>query len=81
MTVVCIDDTKLPPGAEVVKGQEYEVVEKFVNSYDQIVYILEGVENKGRTRFGLPWIGYAARRFKTLDKVEEVAHEYDYMLN
>jgi hypothetical protein len=81
MTVVCIDDKKLPPGADIVEGKEYEVTEKFINSYDQIVYILNGVENKGRTRFGLPWIGYSSTRFTTLNAKEVAEKEYDYMLN
>jgi hypothetical protein len=34
-TVVCINDRKLPEGAEVVNGREYEVLEEFVNNFDQ----------------------------------------------
>ena len=44
--VVCINDTNLPKGAEVVKGDEYTVLDKFINSYDQVVYIIEGVSNE-----------------------------------
>lgn len=79
--VVCINDKNLPPGAEIVEGGEYTVVDKFVNSYDQIAYILAGIENRGRTQFGLPWIGYSATRFAELDAVEEEAVEVNYMLN
>ena len=38
--VVCINDRKLPEGAEVVIGKEYEVLEEFVNNYDQRVFII-----------------------------------------
>tara|TARA_R110000824_G_scaffold219922_1_gene406918 strand:- start:1438 stop:1695 length:258 start_codon:yes stop_codon:yes gene_type:complete len=63
MRVICINDKNLPLGANVVKDKEYSVLEKFINSYDQIVYIISGVTNKGTTRFGLPWEGYAGIRF------------------
>lgn len=67
MKVVCINDTKLPPGAELTEGKEYVVKQKFVNSYDQVVYIIDGVPNNGRTKMGLPWIGYLSTRFAVLD--------------
>jgi hypothetical protein len=79
--VVCIDDKNLPPGAEIIEGKEYTVVDKFVNSYDQIAYILAGIENKGRTKFGLPWIGYTSIRFANLEIFEEAEVNYNYQLN
>ena len=79
MRVLCINDTDLPKGAEVVKGDEYTVLDKFINSYDQVVYLIEGVSNEGRTRFGLPWHGYASTRFRVVDdaatKVERFIEE------
>lgn len=80
MQVVCINDTKLPPGANVTKDQEYEVATKYTNSYDQIVYIIEGVTNEGRTRFGLPWEGYAAARFAVVETIEEEMQEEESAL-
>ncbi len=47
--VVCINDKNLPEGAAVVKGREYNVVEEFINNYDQRVYIIEGIVNEGTT--------------------------------
>lgn len=79
--VVCINDTNLPNGAEVVKGDEYTVLDKFINSYDQVVYIIEGVSNEGRTRFGLPWRGYAATRFKVIEGFEKVEQMIEHILN
>ena len=38
--VVCINDRKQPEGAEIVEGKEYEVVEEFVNNFDQRVFII-----------------------------------------
>ena len=81
MKVTCINDTKLPKGANVAKGQEYEVLEKFVNTCDQIVYIIAGVTNEGTTRFDMPWYGYSAERFAVVETVEEEAFEYNYALN
>ena len=40
--VVCIDDKKLPPGAEIVKDNKYEVESEFVNNFDQNVFIIKG---------------------------------------
>lgn len=67
MKVLCIDDSKLPLGANIKEGSTYKVTEQFVNSFDQKTYYLEGVINKGRTKFGLPWNGYKAERFINLD--------------
>jgi len=79
--VVCVNDEKQPPGAEVVEGREYNVVDKFINNFDQIVYILEGVNNKGTTKYGLPWVGYSSTRFADLGKVYEEEKEYNFALN
>jgi hypothetical protein len=81
MKVICIDDTKLPDGAEVVKGKEYIVLEKFVNFADQTAYIIEGIRNKGTGKYGLPWLGYAATRFSVVDSVEETEEMVEEMLN
>ena len=80
-TVVCINDQKLPPGADLAEGREYTVLESFINSFDQRVYILEGVENNGRTKFGLPWIGYSSERFADLDGIYQEEKEVNYALN
>ena len=81
MKVTCINDKKLPLGANIVKGKEYEVLEKFVNTFDQVVYIISGATNEGKTRFDMPWYGYMAERFATVETVEEEAKEYAYALN
>ena len=36
--VVCIDDNKLPPGADIKEGSEYMVRKIFNNNFDQRVY-------------------------------------------
>jgi hypothetical protein len=63
MEVLCINDDKLPPGAELKEGKTYSVISEFSNNFDQKVYIIKGVTNEGRTKFGLPWVGYRADRF------------------
>jgi hypothetical protein len=77
-TVVCINDSRLPEGAQVVKGREYNVVDEFVNNYDQRVFIIEGIANEGTTRMGLRWIGYDANRFADLDTIKEEIYEHAY---
>jgi hypothetical protein len=77
-TVVCINDSKLPEGAEVVKGREYNVISEFVNNYDQRVFIIEGITNEGITKMGLRWIGYDASRFADPESLMEEIHEYAY---
>lgn len=79
--VICINDEKLPIGAKVTKGEEYEVIETFINYSDQIVYIIEGVPNQGRTQYGLPWMGYNSSRFSKLDVVSASEVEYQYADN
>jgi hypothetical protein len=81
--VICVDDTKLPPGGEVVKDKEYIIVETYVNFADQRVYILDGVNNVGRTQYGLPWMGYRADRFRRTDSMLEsiYAEEVNYTMN
>ena len=66
MEVLCINDDKLPLGAELKEGKTYSVISEFSNNFDQKVYIIKGVINEGRTKFGLPWIGYRANRFVPL---------------
>ena len=79
--VVCINDKQLPIGAEVVEGQTYTVRESFINGFDQRVYLLVGVRNKGRTKYGLPWYGYRSDRFDIIDGVKEEQKEVSYALN
>lgn len=66
MEVLCINDANLPPGAEIAEGKTYKVTDVFTNNLDQKVYYLSGINNKGRTKFGLPWNGYRADRFMTI---------------
>ena len=79
--VVCINDKQLPIGAEVVEGQIYTVRESFINGFDQRVYLLVGVRNKGRTKFGLPWNGYRSDRFEDVETNKEYRKEVAYALN
>ncbi|GAF92527.1 unnamed protein product, partial [marine sediment metagenome] len=68
----------LPIGAEIKKGEEYIVRESFINSFDQIAYVLTGIKNEGRTKYGLPWQGYNSQRFEDVDKMEEMSEETLY---
>jgi hypothetical protein len=65
--VVCINDKNLPEGAEVVEGKEYTVLE------------IEGINNKGRTKMGLAWLGYRAERFKNANSMMDVIMEEEQM--
>ena len=76
--VVCINDSKLPEGAQVIKGREYNVVDEFVNNYDQRVYIIEGIANEGTTKMGLRWIGYDANRFAEPESLMIETQEHAY---
>ena len=67
--VVCINDKNLPQGAEVVNGREYYVVDEFVNNFEQRVFIISGIANKGTTALGLNWLGYCSTRFADLDDI------------
>lgn len=67
--VVCINDKNLPQGAEVVNGKEYHVVSEFVNNFEQRVFIISGIANKGTTKYGLNWLGYCSSRFADLDDI------------
>jgi len=79
--IICINDDNLPLGAKIIKGEEYEIKDIFTNSYDQMAYMLVGIDNTGRTKYGLPWIGYASIRFADLEVVEETEVNYNYELN
>ena len=79
--VVCINDRKLPEGAEVVNGREYKVVEEFINNYEQRVFIIEGIKNEGTTKMGLRWIGYDASRFANLEAIAIESYEHVYAEN
>ena len=69
--VVCINDKKLPLGAEIIKNKEYSVESEF---------IIEGIVNEGRTKMGLPWKGYNANRFADIEALVEESFEYSYEL-
>tara|TARA_R110001592_G_scaffold78885_4_gene236254 strand:+ start:849 stop:1097 length:249 start_codon:yes stop_codon:yes gene_type:complete len=79
--VICINDKNLPPGAVVVKDKEYTVVNEYVNFLDQRVYILQGIVNEGRTKLGLEWTGFDAKRFADVDKVVNEEKEVNFALN
>lgn len=80
--VICVDNKNLPLGANLVKNEEYEFEEEFVNNFDQRCYMLKNVTNTGRTKYGLPWIGYRANRFKKKDSVvDAIMEEVNYNLN
>lgn len=76
--VVCINDRKLPEGAEVINGKEYEVIEEFLNNYDQRVFIIAGIVNEGTTKMGLRWLGYDASRFADLESISIENFEHTY---
>jgi hypothetical protein len=76
--VVCINDSRLPEGAQVIKGKEYEVETEYVNALDQRVYIIRGIANEGTTKMGLRWIGYDANRFAEPETLMEEIHEHAY---
>ena len=79
--VICINDKNLPSGAVVVKDKEYTVVNEYVNFLDQRVYILQGIVNEGRTKLGLEWTGFDAKRFADVDKVVNEKKEVNFALN
>ena len=79
--VVCINDRKLTAGAEVVEGKEYEVIEEFLNNYDQQTYVLQGITNGGMTKLGLRWYGYDANRFADLEALTTENYEHAYAEN
>ena len=67
--LTCINDKKLPEGANVVNGREYYILDEFINSYEQRTFIVSGVNNRGTTKNGLRWQGYCASRFADLDSL------------
>ena len=79
--VICINDKNLPPGAVVVEGKEYTIIDEYVNFLDQRVYIIQGIVNEGRTKLGLEWQGYDAKRFANLTPITEKEKEYNFALN
>ena len=79
--VVCINDKNLPLGAEVIKGKEYKVIKEYVNFLDQRVYIIQGISNEGRTKLGLEWTGYDAKRFSDIENVSVEEKEVNFALN
>lgn len=81
MEVLCINADKLPPGAQVEEGKTYSVESEFVNNFDQRVYMIRGIVNEGRTKYGLPWIGYRADRFLQIDGSPVEKSEAVYSMN
>ena len=79
--VVCINDKNLPSGAEVIKDKEYKVVKEYLNFLDQRVYIIQGIVNEGRTKLGLEWAGYDAKRFSDVESVSIEEKEVNFALN
>lgn len=83
--VICINDKNLPQGAKVIEGKEYLVEQEFPNMLDQRVYIIKGVPNEGRTKWGMRWKGYDSKRFVDADnenmEFREVMKEELYALN
>lgn len=79
--VVCINDKKLPEGAVVVEGKEYNVVKEFMNQFGQRAYLIEGIRNEGHTPRGLHWYGFASERFASLEGTEVKNKEYAFALN
>jgi hypothetical protein len=79
--VICVDDSNLPEGAQVIKDAVYEVESEFINLYDQRTYIILGVNNYGTTKMGLTWRGYNSNRFSDLkeDLVKTIKEE-EYVL-
>lgn len=51
--LMCINDKKLPEGANVVNGREYYILDEFINGFEQRAYIVSGVNNRGLQRTGL----------------------------
>jgi hypothetical protein len=83
--VICINDKKQPTGANVVEGKEYEVEYDYINALDQRVFIIKGAINEGTTKWGLKWIGYNSKRFKSLEdntmEFREVIKEENFVYN
>jgi hypothetical protein len=80
-TVICVNAKNLPQGANLVKDKEYEVEDEFVNALDQRVYVIKGINNKGRTTLGMEWYGYRADRFRDVETVENENVAYEYAFN
>ncbi len=79
--VLCVNDANQPPGGEVVEGQNYTVKSQFVNLAGQCVYIIEGVNNEGTTKYGFSWKGYRCERFMTLEAIGQEVSEVAYLMN
>tara|TARA_Y100000310_G_scaffold80711_1_gene77392 strand:+ start:367 stop:618 length:252 start_codon:yes stop_codon:yes gene_type:complete len=79
--VTCVNDKQLPPGAEIKEGEEYTVRNSFINNFDQRAYLLIGVRNRGRTKYGLPWEGYNSTRFEDMYPITETKQEEIFALN
>ncbi len=67
--VICINDSNQPIGANVVRNEHYEVESEHINTLlEQKAYIIKGLCNSGKTKFGTKWYGYNANRFATLEE-------------
>ena len=78
--VICINDKKQLKGGELVEGKEYLIEKEFINSLDQKVFVVKGINNYGMTQLGMRWYGYDAKRFADADKTYEEVEEYSSML-
>ena len=56
-------------------------MDEYLNFLDQRVYILEGIVNEGRTKLGLEWTGYDAKRFSDVESVSTEEKEVNFALN
>ena len=63
------------------QNEEYKVVKEYVNFLDQRVYIIQGISNEGRTKLGLEWTGYDAKRFSDVENVSIKEKEVNFALN
>jgi hypothetical protein len=79
--VICINDSCLPEGGELVEGREYHIEKEFINNFDQKTYIISGITNNGTTKMGMRWYGYNANRFATFESSTDNKKEYSYALN
>lgn len=77
--VICTDDSNQPLGANAVKNESYYVESEYINALDQKVYIIVGLNNKGRTKLGMDWKGYNANRFSILEDFALENSEVDEM--
>lgn len=78
---MCVNAANQPPGGELVEGESYEAEDQFVNNADQCAYIIKGINNTGKTKFGFSWKGYRCERFLRVDGTKETKKEVEYSMN